>query len=168
MYRKIEDFKQNWVSEMQMTQRILDALTDESMGQSVADGHRTIGRIAWHIVTTIPEMISNTGLALDKMLDPEKPVPATAAEIAAAYRAVSSVLLKQVEAEWTDDSLLQEDELYGEKWERRFTLMALVQHQVHHRGQLTVLMRQAGIKVPSLYGPAMEDWDQYGMQAPQV
>jgi hypothetical protein len=31
-----------------------------------------------------------------------------------------------------------------------------------------VLLRQAGIKVPGFYGPAKEDWKQYGMTAPEV
>ncbi|MEA3297729.1 MAG: DinB family protein, partial [candidate division Zixibacteria bacterium] len=44
----------------------------------------------------------------------------------------------------------------------------LIQHQIHHRGQMTVLMRQAGIKVPSLYGPAKEDWAQMGLEPPEV
>ncbi|MEW5994556.1 MAG: DinB family protein, partial [Candidatus Zixiibacteriota bacterium] len=61
-----------------------------------------------------------------------------------------------------------QDEMYGEKWERRFTLLALIQHQIHHRGQMTVLMRQAGLKVPSIYGPVLEDWAQYGQPPPAV
>jgi uncharacterized damage-inducible protein DinB len=28
---------------------------------------------------------------------------------------------------------------------------------------MTVLMRQAGIKVPGVYGPAKEEWAAYGM-----
>jgi uncharacterized damage-inducible protein DinB len=37
-------------------------------------------------------------------------------------------------------------------------------HLIHHRGQLTVLMRQAGLKVPGVYGPAREEWAAMGMQ----
>ena len=32
--------------------------------------------------------------------------------------------------------------------------MTLINHQNHHRGQMTVLMRQAGLTVPGVYGPA--------------
>ena len=55
--------------------------------------------------------------------------------------------------------------MYGEKWTRAFTLGALIGHQCHHRGQVTVLMRQAGLKVPGIYGPAQEEWAVYGMPA---
>jgi uncharacterized damage-inducible protein DinB len=48
--------------------------------------------------------------------------------------------------------------MYGEQWSRGAVLSALILHQVHHRAQMTVLMRQAGLKVPGLYGPAREEW----------
>jgi uncharacterized damage-inducible protein DinB len=44
----------------------------------------------------------------------------------------------------------------------------LISHQIHHRGQMTVLMRQAGLAVPSIYGPVKEGWAQYGVAAPRV
>jgi len=42
-------------------------------------------------------------------------------------------------------------------------LVSLITHQAHHRGQMTVLMRQAGLKVPGVYGPAREEWAAMGM-----
>jgi uncharacterized damage-inducible protein DinB len=33
---------------------------------------------------------------------------------------------------------------------------------------MTVLMRQAGIRVPGLYGPAKEDWAAFGQEEPPV
>jgi hypothetical protein len=33
---------------------------------------------------------------------------------------------------------------------------------------MTVLMRQAGLKVPGVYGPAREEWAAYGMPPPAV
>ena len=43
--------------------------------------------------------------------------------------------------------------------------MTLINHQNHHRGQMTVLMRQAGLTVPGVYGPAKEEWATAGMEA---
>ena len=42
-------------------------------------------------------------------------------------------------------------------------LSALIRHEAHHRGQMTVLMRQAGLTVPGVYGPSREEWVAYGM-----
>ena len=71
-------------------------------------------------------------------------------------------------AKWSDASLAVEDEMYGQKWARALTLAILVAHQTHHRGQMTVLMRQAGLKVPGFYGPAKEEWAAMGMKPPEV
>ena len=167
MYRKIEDFTKAWETESGLTQKLLDALTDESLRQPVANDHRTLARIAWHIVTTIPEMMANTGLTITAV-KPDAPVPGTAAAIRQAYATVAAELLKQVKAAWTDQTLLVEDEMYGEKWARGQSARILLDHQTHHRGQMTVLMRQAGLKVPGVYGPSLEEWSGYGAPPPEV
>ena len=41
----------------------------------------------------------------------------------------------------------------------------LIAHQGHHRGQMTVLMRQAGLVVPGIYGPSREEWAAFGAPA---
>ena len=33
---------------------------------------------------------------------------------------------------------------------------------------MTILMRQAGLKVPGVMGPSREEWSQLGMKAPLV
>src|SRR4051794_8482657 len=45
MYHSIEEFLQDWQYEGSATQKILDALTDESLSQEVAPGHRTLGEL---------------------------------------------------------------------------------------------------------------------------
>lgn len=32
---------------------------------------------------------------------------------------------------------------------------------------MTVLMRQAGLPVPGIYGPAKEEWTTFGLEAPK-
>jgi uncharacterized damage-inducible protein DinB len=54
--------------------------------------------------------------------------------------------------------------MYGMDWNKGTTLHILVTHQTHHRGQFTVLMRQAGLKVPGVYGPSKEEWIAYGQE----
>lgn len=167
MYTSLAEFEKSYQQEAESTAKILGALTDASLSQAVADDHRTIGRIAWHIVYTIPEMMSQTGLKL-AVIAKETPVPATAAEIVAAYGKQSSELLKLIKANWNDESLQIEDNLYGEQWKRGSTLNVLIKHEVHHRGQLTILMRQAGLNVPGVYGPSKEEWVNYGAEPPVI
>ncbi len=167
MYPTIADFEGDMKRESEGTQKYMDALTDAGMLQAVANDHRTLARIAWHLVTTYPEMMSRTGLTV-KSVAADAPVPATAKEIAENYAAVTKELLDQVKQSWKDEDLLIEDDMYGEKWKRGLTLRILIRHEIHHRGQMSVLMRQAGLKVPGIYGPAKEEWSQYNMQEPEV
>ncbi|KPJ54141.1 hypothetical protein AMJ39_01695 [candidate division TA06 bacterium DG_24] len=165
MFRKLDDFLKAYEEHREGSRKILGALTDENINQPVASGHRTLGHVAWHMVATIPEMMNHTGLGISSV-DPHSPPPTSAPEIAQAYEKVTAELVEAIKANWTDETLLEIDEMYGEKWPRGTTLGALLSHEVHHRGQITVLLRQAGQKVPGCFGPAKEEWEQYGMEAP--
>jgi uncharacterized damage-inducible protein DinB len=167
MFRTIGDFAKTWEHESASTLKLLQKLTDESLAQAVAAEDRTLGRIAWHITLSVGEMMERTGLKLDGPGE-RAPVPSSAAEIARVYEATSRALARQIEAQWTDSSLEVEDDMYGQRWKRGFTVSALVAHQTHHRGQMTVLMRQAGLAVPGVYGPARHEWGAMGMEAPPV
>lgn len=166
MFTKNEDFLQTWQHESGSTQKLLDALTDKSLAQPVAKDHRTLGRIAWHIVTVIAEMMSRTGLKFNSV-HYESPMPASAAAIAATYKKASEELVAQVKS-WDEKTMLSMDDMYGMQWPKGLTLQILINHQTHHRGQMTVLMRQAGLRVPGVYGPSLEEWAEHGMQAPEV
>jgi uncharacterized damage-inducible protein DinB len=167
MIRTIDDFVKTWSAELESTQKILKHLTDRSLAQSVGPEHRTLGRLAWHVVTTLPEMMGRTGLKLSGP-DPESAVPSSAKAIAHAYNDAAISLLEQIRGGWTDATLEQKDDMYGQQWPRGETLTALILHQTHHRGQMTVLMRQAGLDVPGVYGPARHEWGAFGMKPPEV
>ncbi len=167
MFPTIRGFEEIWSYEIEATQKVLRHITTKSLTQGAGPDGRTLGRVAWHLTMTIPEMMSKTGLSFPGV-DIEAPVPATANEIFKTYNTLSISLLDQIKQKWTDATLLEKDNMYGEMWTRGRTLTSLVFHQTHHRGQMTVLMRQAGIAVPGVYGPALEEWAQIGMKPPTV
>jgi uncharacterized damage-inducible protein DinB len=164
MFRTIADFTRAWQGESASTFKMMQALTDASLAQKVSPEGRSLGRLAWHIVQTLGEMGGHAGLAVDAANE-KTPQPATASAIAEAYRAGAAAVEKAVTSAWTDGDLPGEVDMYGEKWTRGQSLLALMAHEIHHRAQMTVLMRQAGLKVPGVYGPAREEWAAYGMPA---
>jgi uncharacterized damage-inducible protein DinB len=164
MFRLVSDFTKAWAEESANTARLLEALTDESLATRVDSEGRTLGKIAWHLVETCPEMLPSAGLELEFEVDPDE-VPDSASYIAECYEEGARLLGEAVEAQWTDAMLLEETPMYGMSWARGFTLQCLIVHQAHHRGQLTVLMRQAGLVVPGMVGPAREEWAAMGMPA---
>ncbi len=162
MYNKIKNFEEAWKYESDSTLKVLDQLTDDSLNNKFNDNVRTPGKIAWHIVTTLGEMVQRTGLKFDATPE-DAPIPSSVKEICDEYKRSSDGMLKAVTTGWNDDSLKEDIELYGQTWKKGKVLSVLVNHQIHHRGQLTVLMRMAGLKVPGVYGPAKEEWAQMGM-----
>jgi uncharacterized damage-inducible protein DinB len=166
MFRRIQDFLKTWEQERASTLKILAVLTDASLAQAVTRDDRTLGRLAWHLATTPGEMMERTGLEVGGPSH-ESPPPKSAAAIVATYESASRAVAEGV-AGWTDATLEVEDEMYGRKWARGLTLQALIVHQAHHRGQMTVLMRQAGLRVPGVYGPSREEWAAMGMQPPRT
>jgi len=162
MFRTVADFSRAWQGESASTLTMISALTDASLAQKVNPEGRNLGRIAWHIVQTLGEMGGHAGLVVDAANE-KTPQPATASAIADAYQAGAAAVEKAVTSTWTDADLPVEIDMYGEKWTRSATLAALMCHEIHHRGQMTVLMRQAGLTVPGIYGPAREEWSAYGM-----
>lgn len=167
MFKTNEEFLINWGHEAGSTQKILDVLTDKSLGQEVSPEDRTLGRIAWHVVTTLDEIISRTGLEFEAATH-DSPVPETAAEIATAYRTSNEAMVAAMKEQWTDETLDELKDMYGEQWSVGTILGILTAHQTHHRGQMTVLMRQAGLRVPGVYGPSREEWAAFGGQAPVI
>jgi uncharacterized damage-inducible protein DinB len=165
MYTSIAEFIGEWKHESGSTQKILNALTDASLKQPVSPEDRTLGQIAWHIVSSTPGMLMEFGINVKDMLDPAA-IPSSAKEIADAFQSVSAQTSKAVEQQWTDQNLSEMQNVFGSEMPKGATLPLLIKHIIHHRGQLTVLMRQAGLKVPGVYGPSREDWSQMGMDAP--
>ena len=166
MIRSIDDFLTVWKQETHSTTKLFGGLTDTSLSQSINGEHRDLGRLAWHVTTTIREMMERTGLPVEGP-DPHSPVPSSATEIVREYKR-SSESLTNVLSAWTDATLDEKDNLYGEEWRRGLTLQILLLHQTHHRGQMTVLMRQAGLPLAGMYGPTKEDWVKFGMPVPAV
>ncbi len=52
MYRKVDDFIQEWKQESQLTLAVLNALSDEKLGQAIEEGHNTLGWLGWHLTTS--------------------------------------------------------------------------------------------------------------------
>lgn len=156
MLRKVDDFLTTWAYEAESTLKILRALTEASLSQPVVPGGRTLGILAWHCVLTIPEMMKHAGIPL---AGPAQDAPAPPlAELVREYETCARGLAGELPKQWTDAMLSGMIPMYGEQWSRGGVLSALIMHQVHHRAQMTVLMRQAGLVVPGLYGPAREEW----------
>jgi uncharacterized damage-inducible protein DinB len=160
VFYTIDDFVQTWKLESEASLKIFASLTDRALSQPVYGEGRTLGKLANHLIGAVTNIPSQAGVPIT----PEIPAYTTVSDLMTAYQRVSDKLIKAVENNWTDETMHEEVKMYGRfTWKKGFALLFLMLHQTHHRGQITVLMRQAGIKVPGIYGPSKEEWEAMNM-----
>jgi uncharacterized damage-inducible protein DinB len=156
----IADFIYAWKMESEASSKIFSSLTERALSQPVYGEGRTLGKLVNHLIGAVTTIPSQAGLPTV----PEIPAYTNVPDLIAAYQQVSDNLIKAVETNWTDETLQEEVKMFARfQWRKGFALLFLILHQTHHRGQITVLMRQAGIQVPGIYGPAKEEWEAMNM-----
>lgn len=165
MYRSIEDFIKDWEAESAGSVKIFSAITESTRQHIIHPDVRSLDRLSWHLTQTITEMGNRAGLFNEDELEHQE-IPADLSAVVETYTKFCEALVKAVRSRWTDSSLTDKVEMYGEQWEKGKILRVLVTHQTHHRGQMTVIMRVLGLPVAGLYGPSKEEWAEFGMIAP--
>ena len=83
------------------------------------------------------------------------PTPETIEEIANYYEQVIEGY-NQAAPKLTDAQLEEEVSVFGGAMPLGKVLRMIIDHQNHHRSQMTVLLRQAGLVVPPVMGPTAE------------
>jgi uncharacterized damage-inducible protein DinB len=157
MFRDTQDFLNTWQHETENTVKLLQNVSPEALNQSVTGYDRTIGELGWHLVESIDFMAQqaalNTKCPISKdeaLKDPNK--------LAEAYRNTANQLAEAVKDNWKTENLGEKVNVWGMEWQKGGLLAAFNAHQTHHRGQMTVLMRQTGCAPCGIYGPSKEEW----------
>lgn len=156
MYTTIKEFVEDWTRESGISLKVERALTDAALSQRSDPEGNTLGKIAWHMVI----MIGANGAAagLDVVAPPRgTEPPSSAAAIADAYETAARTLGEQASAKLKDEQLASEISVFGRTMPLAAVFQTLLRHQIHHRAQMTILMRSAGVIVPSIYGPSREE-----------
>ncbi|MCB1218028.1 DinB family protein [bacterium] len=157
MYRNMQEFVEGYGWESAVTAKLFANLTPESLSQQKAPGHDvTLGELAYHIATAPAMMMREVKWDL-----PERGWTSggnvNLEELQANY-ASDVAAIQKLASEASEEQLNTVHHVFGMMdWNSHQMLGALVCHEIHHRGQLSVLMRQAGLVVPSIYGPNFEE-----------
>lgn len=120
------------------------------------EGHSSLESLSWHLTTAPAYFMGQVGLTLDVELNP-KNTPATISEIISTYKAVRENVVNVAKDNLSDEKLLTEVNSHGGLTPIGAMLRLMVDHQTHHRAQMQVLLRQAGLHVPGVMGPTKED-----------
>lgn len=155
MYRTKTDFLQEWNNASQGTLAVLEAMTDDKLNQAIVAGHNTLGWLGWHLANSLVFFGGQAKLAIEAIGDKDQ-VPSTVSEIVTAYKKASDQVKQEVE-KLTDEEIIEVIDSFAGQVPRGAILRMMIDHQTHHRGQMTVLLRQAGLKVPGVMGPTQEE-----------
>lgn len=154
MYRVAEDFVQDWTMASKGALKVLQAIPDAKMDVSIVEGHNSLGWLSWHLVSVAGAFGQFAGLQIPAP-GPDMKQPETMAEIAEKYEMVMAAYKKEA-ATLTEEELVEEVPAFGGTMKRGALLRMVITHQTHHIGQMTVLLRQSGLKVPPVMGPTKE------------
>ncbi len=157
-----EMFLQTWDREFQTTMKVLKAYPANKLDFKPHERSRSAGELAWVFVGE--QAVVDMAVKGQIDMSGEMPKhPATMQEIIAAFEKMYKENVGKVKnlSEADFNSLVKFP--IGPKQmadlRKADVLWITVMDQVHHRGQLSVYVRMAGGKVPSIYGPtADEPW----------
>ena len=159
-----ETFLQKYDEEHERTMRVLRAFPEDKLDVRPGPEANTAKQVAW---TFVLERGLGTKVWNDELV---KGVPASSTppkppddwnEMLAALQSAHQSF-RDLIASATDEDLQQKVHFFvapktmGE-YTRIDWLWFLLFDQIHHRGQLTVYLRLAGAKVPSVYGPSKDE-----------
>lgn len=162
MIRKLEDFYVVWKYESESTIKMFKAIPSEQFKNIGSENIRSIARLAWHITESIAEMLNHAGLDVDGIADASDEQN-NIQKLISEYNKSSASLIEKLKANWSDEQLEDKVNMYGDMWEKGMVLSVLIRHQSHHRGQLSILLRQEGLVLPGMYGPTKEEWIAMGL-----
>ena len=156
MYVTVAEFIEDWGRESANTLKVMRALTDASLPQRSDPEANTLGQIAWHMIVMVGAYGAATGLEVVAPQRGTEP-PVSAARIGDAFDSAARTMAELASKKLSEGQLSSEISLWGRTVSVAAAFQGLIRHLIHHRGQMTVLMREAGLAVPGVYGPSREE-----------
>jgi uncharacterized damage-inducible protein DinB len=158
----IDVLLQELEQEAQTTRRVLERVPDAHLGWKPHAKSWTLGQLALHVATVpgnVAEIASRSPVEVPQFT---QQAAATAAELVPALEQ-SIAKAKQILGRMDDATLAATWKLMNGDQEimaiprGAFLRSIMLNHWYHHRGQLSVYLRQLNVPVPSIYGPSADE-----------
>jgi uncharacterized damage-inducible protein DinB len=160
----IDGMLQELDQEAQTTRRVLERVPDNRLTWKPHEKARTLGQLALHIAM-VPGAVAELGSSPSPVQAPqfgEDPSPAKASELIPTLDQ-SIAKAKKVLGGMDDARLMETWRLMNGERElfaiprAAFLRSIMLNHWYHHRGQLSVYLRELGVAIPSIYGPSADE-----------
>lgn len=149
--------------ELHLTRRLLERVPTEQFGWRPHPKSMPIGKLAWHMANLMAFLeLSQQGPETD-MTTVQWPAAASTTDellsrfdvtAASVQQAAASIEDEQLHGAWT---MRVGERVVGTMPRTRVLRTLVLNHLIHHRGQLSVYLRLLDIPVPSIYGPSADE-----------
>jgi uncharacterized damage-inducible protein DinB len=160
MASELETFMRVWDEEAAKTVQLLRALPEGSYDFRPDASGRSVGELAWHLAEGDAYMsygIEKRGFDMGAK-PPGIERPKSIAELAPGYERIHQDAVARIQKLEPADLATKIRFFDGSEWTIGQVLwQAMVFHNIHHRGQLSLMCRLAGGSCPGLYGPNREE-----------
>jgi uncharacterized damage-inducible protein DinB len=158
----IEGMLQELEQEAATTKRLLERVPDRQLGWRPHAKARTLGELAWHVATVpggVAEIAAQPGMQAPDFVDSSPTraselVPALDQSIARARKALAGMNDAALGETWR---MMKGDREIFAVPRSALLRSIMLNHWYHHRGQLTVYLRELGVAIPSVYGPSADE-----------
>jgi len=156
---ELEMFLRAWDREAENTVKLLRALPAGQYDFRPDAGGRSLGELAWHLAEGDAYMsygIEKGGFDMG-MKPPNIERPRTVEALAPGYEGIHREAVARIRKLKPEDLDRTIAFFTGPMTIRDILWGATVSHNIHHRGQLSLMCRLAGGQCPGLYGPNREE-----------
>jgi len=159
----IDDLVQELEQEAQATRSVLEQVPRDKLQWKPHPKSMSLGQLAMH-VANVPGAIAeiSTRSSFDVTTPIPRPEASSTDEVLRAFedslKRATSVLRRMSDAELASAWRMMKDN--QELWSiprGQFLRSVLLNHWYHHRGQLTVYLRQTGALLPAVYGDSADE-----------
>jgi uncharacterized damage-inducible protein DinB len=159
----IDDLLQELEQETGATRRVLERVPNDRLEWRPHSKSMTLGQLAMH-VATLPGAIAEVSArpSFDVATSVPRPTPKSAAELlpvldeslANARRVLGAMKESDLAEPWR---MMNGDHEVFAVPRGAFLRATMLNHWYHHRGQLTVYLRQTGALLPAIYGNSADE-----------
>jgi len=158
----IQGLLQELEQEAHTTKRVLERVPADRLGWKPHDRSMSLGQLALHVATVPGAIAEIAGQSPFQVPEFNQPSATSAAELVPALEQ-SVAKARAILSEMDDAALAKMWRVVdGDREVMALPVGAVLRsimlnHWYHHRGQLSVYLRQVGAIVPSIYGPSADE-----------
>ncbi|HEX6096670.1 MAG TPA: DinB family protein [Thermoanaerobaculia bacterium] len=157
-----EAMLQEFIQEAAITRRVLDRVPEEQLAWRPDPKSMSLGMLALHIASSPAQIIKWVAVDSVDLKDVTRPQAQSKAEILQTHQASVDAVLQGLRAAGEEGllgavALRKNGATFMTMPKLAVVRTLVINHCIHHRGQLTLYLRLLGVPVPAVYGASADE-----------